>query len=422
MNSASLDLTLIIRLGVALALGLIIGMERGWHDRAMPDDTRIAGIRTFGFAGLLGGVSALLHDLFGSYLVGIAFVSWTALVVVSYQISAKKLKTFGMTTELSMLLTFMLGALAGKGLKTEALAIAVVITALLSIKQELHRSLEWLDRQELIATIQLLLIAMVALPLLPDQEMGPWNALNPRSIGWLVLLIASLSYSGYFAMRFLGTQIGLLATAVLGALVSSTAVTISFGRMARQQPQAIPILGAGISLAAGTMALRILAEVAVVNRRLLPWLVAPLALLAIVPLVAAVVIAWRKSSSTSATTQLKVRSPIELGSALGYAALIAGLSVLIQACRERFGNAGVYGLAALSGITDVDAVSLSLAEATKTDLAPMVGATGILIAASVNTVVKTGLAAIIGGLQLARYCAVILLGSLGLCLLTFWLV
>lgn len=421
MNSNSLDLTLIIRLGVALALGLIIGMERGWSDRGTPSGSRIAGIRTFGFTGLLGGVAVLLQELFGDYLLNIAFISVTALVAVSYRVSAKTLKSYGVTTELAMLLTFMLGALAGKGLQTEALAIAVVMTAILSIKQELHRSLEWLDRQELFATIQLLLIAMVALPLLPDQGMGPWEALNPRSIGWLVLLIAALSYIGYFAMRFLGARIGLLATAILGALVSSTAVTISFGRLARKRTSAIPILGAGISLAAGTMAVRILVEVGVVNPNLLPWLIAPLSILAIVPLVAAGLIAWQKSSVQQAGTDVELRKPIELGSALSYAALIAALSVLIQACRARFGDAGIYALSALSGITDVDAVSLSLAEAVRTGLSPDVGATGIVVAASVNTVVKAALAAIIGGLKLAKYCALILLVSLGLSLLTFWL-
>jgi uncharacterized membrane protein (DUF4010 family) len=406
-----MDLSITSRLAVSLALGLIIGMERGWQSRQSPQGLRIAGIRSFGFVGLLGGLSALLGQKLGISVLAVAFLGLILMVAVSYGLSARQTEDFGITTELSLLITFVLGVLAGIGLLSEALAVSVAVAVLLGFKQELHQSLEKLDRRELIATLQLLILAAIALPLLPDRNLGPWSALNPRSIGLLVLLIAGISYVGYFAMRLLGTRVGLLATAIIGALVSSTAVTISFGRMARRGQGSMAVLGAGISLASGTMALRILAEVSIVNQALLFNLIIPMALLAIIPLVAAVAIAAR-SAKTEPPAEVELKNPIELGSALIYAGVLSVLFVLIHAMESWFGNAGIYLLSAISGITDVDAVSLSLAQATKGDLPLSVGAMGILIAAMVNTLVKAVLASAIGGWKLGRWCATILLGAL----------
>lgn len=411
-----MDNTLILRLATALALGLIIGMERGWQSRDSPIGSRVAGFRSFGLVGLLGGVVALLSQEFGTGFLAISLLSIASLIGLSYWLTAQQTQDFGITTELALLITFVLGVLAGQGLQLEALAAAVVTTVILGFKQELHTALERLDRKELTATIQLLIIVAVALPLLPNQDLGPWQALNPHAIGWLVLLIAGISYIGYFAIRWLGARVGLLATAIIGALVSSTAVTLSFSRMARQGQASIPLLGAGISLAAGTMALRILSEVTIVNSALLSQLALPIALLALIPLIAAGFIA-RQQSTPNVTTDVPLRNPIELGAALTYAAIMCALFILIRAMESWFGNAGVYILAAISGITDVDAVSISLAQSTKSSLPLSVGAAGILLAALVNTIVKAGLALVIGGWQLGRWCATILLSSLGASLL-----
>lgn len=412
-----MNLTVTFKLAIALALGLIIGLERGWESRDSPKGLRVAGVRSFGFAGLLGGISATLAGKLGEGVLAVALLSLGALAIVSYGLTAKQSEDFGITTELALLITFILGAMSGSGLEGEAVAVAVVTAALLGFKQELHQSLERLDRRELLATLQLLLIAGVVLPLLPDRALGPWNALNPKAIGFFVVLIAGISYVGYFAIKVLGTRAGLLATAVLGALVSSTAVTVSFARMARQGERAIPVLGAGISLAAGTMAIRILILVGVVNPALLKALAVPVALLAIVPLVAAGAIVLYKSPTESAAS-VELRNPIELGSALFYGGVLSVLFVLIRTVEStEFGRAGIYALAAISGITDVDAVSLSLAQATQRELPVSVGVTGILIAAIVNTLVKAAIATSIGGWRLAKWCATILLAALGLSVL-----
>ena len=409
------------RLAIALAVGLIIGMERGWKTRKSPTGFRVAGVRSFALIGLFGGISALLGEKFGVSLLAMTFFGLALMVAVSYVMTVRDTQDFGITTELSLLITFILGSLAVSGFESEAVAGSVVMATLLGFKRELHQILRKLERRELIATLQLLIVAVVALPLLPNSNIGPWEALNPRTIGWLVLLIAGISYIGYFTMRIFGSRIGLLATAIVGGLVSSTAVTVAYGRMARKEKGNFALLGAGISLAAGTMAVRLLIGVGIFNPALLPWLVAPVALLAMVPLVAAIVIATITKQNTS-SAEVKLNNPVELGAALGFALVLSILFVLVRAAQSWFGDTGIYALSAISGIADVDAVSLSLAQATRGNLPLAVGSTGILIAAMVNTVVKALLATFIGGWFLARWCATILLSALGLSLIAAFVV
>ncbi|NKB17180.1 MAG: MgtC/SapB family protein [Pseudanabaena sp. CRU_2_10] len=406
-----MDLSVIFRLAIALALGLIIGMERGWQSRDSPEGLRSAGFRSFGFVGLFGGASVLLAEKFGVSILVAAFLGLSLLVVTSYVLTAKQSKDFGITTELCLLIAFVLGALAGKGLEAEALAAAVIAAGLLGFKQELHQSLERLDRRELIATLQLLIVAAVALPLLPNRNLGPWESLNPRTIGLMVSLIAGVSYVGYFAIRLFGSRVGLLATGVLGGLASSTAVTVSLARMARQSQASIALLAAGISLASGTMIPRLLVLIAAIAPSLLPLIVIPLGLLAVVPLLAAFAIAARVGSPAS-SAQLELKNPIELGAALFYGVILTVLFVLVRAIEAWFGNAGVYTLATISGLADVDAVSISLAQATKGNLPLSVAANGIIFAAIANTAMKALLAGAIGGWKLARWCGTILLIAL----------
>ena len=339
------------RLAIALAVGLIIGMERGWQSRESPTGLRIAGVRSFASVGLFGGICARLGEKFGASLLAVSFLGLALIVAVSYVMTVRDTQDFGITTELSLLITFVLGALAVSGFEHEAVAGSVVLAALLGFKQELHQILRKLDRREIIATLQLLIVAAVALPLLPNRNLGPWQALNPRTIGWLVLLIAGISYIGYFTMRTLGSRIGLLATGVIGGLVSSTAVTVAYGRMARKEKGNFALLGAGISLAAGTMAVRLLIEVGVVNPALLPLLTAPVALLAVVPLIAAMVIATRVRQNAS-STEVKLDNPVELGAALSFAVVLSILFLLVRATQSWFGNIGIYALSAISGVAE----------------------------------------------------------------------
>jgi uncharacterized membrane protein (DUF4010 family) len=401
------DPTLATRLAVALAIGFIIGVERGWQGRQTREGLRTAGVRTFACVGLFGGLASLLADELGAGFLGVALLALAAVVTAAYWLTAREGGDYGTTSEMALLLTFGLGALATRGYESEAVAAAVVVSAILGFKRELHASLERLDRREIAATLQLLVIAAVVLPLLPNRELGPWQALNPRGIGLLVLLIAAISYVGWFLARWLGARAGILLTSLLGGLSSSTAVTVSYARMARRGAGDPALLGAGIALAAGTMAVRLLVVVGAVEGALVPRIAAPLALLAFVPVAAALLVARRSARSTH-PAELTLRNPLDLESALAFGALLSVIFLLVRGAQAWLGSAGIYAVAALSGVADVDAVSLSLARSAGGRVSLDVAARGILLAAFVNTAVKGILAGLIGGRALALRCAPIL--------------
>jgi len=390
---------------VALAIGFVIGAERGFENRNAAQGTRTAGVRTFALVGLLGGVAVLLSERFGGAVLGIGGAGVAALALASYLRSTRPEGDLGITTEVALLLAYAVSALAGTGLTLEAVATAIVIAAVLGFKRELHRGLAWFERREFVATLQILLIAAVAIPLLPDRDLGPYAALNPRRIGLLVLLLAGISYVGWFAVRILGSRAGLVATAALGGLSSSTAVTLAYARFARAAQSPLPLFATGILAACGVMALRLFALVSFAEPRLAAPLAPPLFALCLIPWLAA----WRGAAAPTPREDpgphaLPLRNPLALESALVAALMLALLSLLVRAGEQSFGERGVYAVAALSGIADADAVSLSVAQAAGANLALETAAWAVALAACVNTAAKAFLAAAIGGRALARRC------------------
>jgi uncharacterized membrane protein (DUF4010 family) len=402
-------------LALALAIGLIVGFERGWsqegnHAEADGRDgaARVAGIRTFALVGLLGGVLATVAVLGHGWSLAAGLLVLGAILVAGYVLTSRASGDMGATTEIALLLTYALGALPALGHAREAVAAAVVTAVLLGFKRRIHRLLAHLDLREVQASLQLLLIALVVLPMLPSRALGPWDALNPRMIGLLVLLIAGIGFVGYFAERIAGARTGLLVTAVLGGLTSSTAVTVTFARLGRRAGARRAVFGAGIALACATMAPRLLLEVAFVNGalalRILPGILA----LAVVPLVAAAWVA-AQHDRVGESEQLGLDNPLELRAALLITALLTVIFMLSHGAEAAFGDRGVYGMAVLSGLADVDAVALSLAQQARHSLDEGVAARAVLLAALVNTAVKAGLAAALGGLALARWASTILM-------------
>ncbi len=390
------------RLAVALGIGLIVGLERGWRTREQRGGQRLAGLRTFAIASLAGGIlaAASVPDRFvvlaaGTFAVG-------ALIVAGYVISTPHHRDFGMTTELALLTTFGLGAVAVLGAPAEASAAAVVMTLLLGLKTEFHSAIKKLERRELIATLQLAAIAAVLLPLLPDRDVGPWDAVNPRVVGVLVLLVAGLSYVGYFAVRTLGARLGLTLTALLGGLSSSTAVTVAYARRARAEPTHRQLLAAGIALAAATMVPRLVIEISAVNRSLLPALLPTFAALLIVPILAAGYLMLR-DRDRSAHGDLTLSNPLQIRAALGFGALLIALFIATAGLQRALGDAGTYAIAAIAAILDVDAVTLAVArDAARGSLSAATAERAIVLAVLVNTAVKATLAAALGGSQLLR--------------------
>lgn len=403
-----MDETLWHRLAVALGIGLIVGLERGWKTRDQHSGQRTAGLRTFTITALAGGVlaAASLPDRFAILAAGTLVVG--ALIVAAYFISTPQQRDFGMTTELAMLTTFGLGAVAVLGAPAEATAAAVVMALLLGFKAEFHSAIDKLDRPELLATLQLAAMAAVLLPLLPNRDVGPWEAVNPRTVGMLVLLVAGLSYLGYFAVRTLGSRLGLTLTALLGGLSSSTAVTVAYARRARAEPAHRAVLGAGIALAAATMVPRLIVEIAAVNRALLAPLLPTFAALMLVPLAAACYFVVRGRNGAP-SGDLKLSNPLQLRAALGFGALLIVLFIATEGLRRALGDAGTYSVAAIAALLDVDAVTLAMAEdAARGTLDATTAQRAIVLAVLVNTAVKAVLAAALGGPSLLRSASAVL--------------
>jgi uncharacterized membrane protein (DUF4010 family) len=408
-------------LGVALAIGLLIGVERGWSEREEQEGTRVAGVRTFALIGLLGGALVLVAPPLGAWLVALGLLALGGLFAAAHVVHARaRPDQLGITVPVAGLLTFVLGALAASGEVAAAAAGAVVAALLLSAKPAMHRWLGTLRRHELSAGLQLLLLSVVVLPLLPDQGYGPWQALNPHRIWWMVVLIAAMSFVGYFAVKEAGARKGAVFTGLFAGLASSTALTLHFSRLARGRPDLSPMLAMGILLACGTMFPRMAVVLAVVAPSLLLPALLPLGLMTLV-IYGATLRQWWVLGDPSGEAAATMTNPLELPVAIGFGALLALVMVLAKAVEVWLGNAGVLVLAAASGIADVDAITLSLAGMAGTGLDLNIAVTGIVIAAGANCLVKGGMASVIGGRGLGLTVALPLAVAAGLGPLGVWL-
>ncbi|MFE8071305.1 MgtC/SapB family protein [Marinobacteraceae bacterium S3BR75-40.1] len=386
----------IFNLGLALLLGSLIGLQRGWQARDQEAGARVAGIRTHALVGLLGGIAALLSQTLTFWILPIVFLSITGISLVAYGVRSERVRDYSITGIIGLLLTLTFGAAVMLVDPTIPAAAAVVTAFILDNKREIHGLVNKLQANELDAGLKLLLITVVMLPLLPNRGMGPGEALNPYEIWWLVVLIASISFIGYFAIRVGGTEKGILFTSLFAGLSSSTALTLHFSRLSREAPTLSPLLASGILVACGTMFPRILVYCALINPDLLPRLAIPVALMAILLYLPALFI-WRSHRKPGTVEQPTLtQNPLDLKSALFFGALLTVIIVLGTLLKEWLGAAGIYLLSATSGITDVDAITLSLTRMSQQSLDLQTAVIGIVIAASVNNVVKAAMAATVG--------------------------
>ncbi len=396
---------LFFRIAVAVAAGLLIGMERGWQDRMAESGRRVAGIRTFALIALLGSGWGLLLDQSRLLLLGFAFFGFAVVIAAAQVTKAIRLGDYGITTTVAALLTFVLGAAAAQGHVAFVAAVAVIATILLGVKPILHEWVRKLDQSDLYAVFKMLLISVVLLPVLPNQGYGPWGFFNPYEIWWMVVLIAGVSFSGYFAMKAAGAKRGVGLTALFGGLVASTAVTLNFSKIGRDSPEHSGVLTAGILIASGTMFPRTVFLAGVIYPPMIKILALPLGAMALICLGGAAYF-WRSSDKEAKPGGEDLRNPFEIMTALKFGALLALVMFLVRALRDWLGDVGVYLIALLSGITDVDAVTLSMSRLASEDLAMNVAARAIVLAVIANTVFKILLTAFIARGKMARRVAV----------------
>jgi uncharacterized membrane protein (DUF4010 family) len=403
MAPAPIDqLPVLMRLAVALAIGLLIGLERGWERRDLPTAQRTAGLRTFGAIGLLGGVTAQLGGDRAGLLIAALAIALGIVLVAGYWRESEVDRDLSLTTSVAALVTYGLGALAGRGELLAASSSAVVLTMLLGFRPELHGLIRKIDRAELLATFRLLLISLVMLPVLPDRGYGPWAAFNPFHIWWMVVLVAMVSYVGYFATRLMGTQRGILLTGLFGGLSSSTVVALSLARSAAIGLAVPNLLAAGATIASAIMWPRMFLIVSAVDpalARLLAW---PLGAATVGAVAAALLLSRmgrneEKALADSGET-VKTSNPLDLGTAVRFGLILTAIMVASRAASAWAGTSGLFLVAGIAGLVDVDAISLSVATMYLHGMVdPAVAISAILIAAAVNTLLKPAMAWVIGG-------------------------
>lgn len=382
-------------LGIALAIGLLIGLERGWHMREKAEGMRIAGLRTYGLIAVLGGLWGILAQQAEILLMGFAFLSITFVLLIAYSKSLKRFEDYSITSMVASLITFTLGVLTAFGHATLASATAVVITLLLGFKPLLHAWMNRLEQHELEATLKLLLISVVMLPILPDRNFDPWDVLNPYLIWWLVVLIAGISYLGYFAIKIVGNRHGPILTGFFGGLVSSSALTLDMARLSKTHPAMQDALAAGILTACATMFFRIPILTYILNPDLSQLLAPSLASMGIITCLIAYLL-WKKTPDFQANEEIKLENPFQLGTAIKFGVFLVCILFLSKVLKIYFGDMGAYVLAAVSGLADVDPITLSMSQMSKNGLGHDVAANAILIAVVVNSGIKSIVAFVVG--------------------------
>lgn len=392
----TLDVELVRNLAIALFIGALVGIDR---ERRAATVQTFGGIRTFMLIALAGAVATWLGPLIGMpWLVAAGLFALTALLVVAYVGQSEA--ALGLTGEVAAVVVYLLGGVCAAGRPEVAVVLGVATSALLAFKDPLHRLVAQVGPEDLNAALKLLFATFIVLPLLPDRPVDPLGVLNPYKLWWLVVLISALSLLGYVAVRALGERRGMALTGIFGGLVSSTAVTMSSARRSREEGSSPDSLAMNIHLAWAVMFVRVIAEVAVVNRALLPSIAPPMAAMAAVSAGAA---AWfgTRPDGERAGLAVPFKNPFSLWEAVKFGLLFAAVLVAVELGTMYVDERALYGIAALAGTTDVDAITLSVAELAKSSVSAAIATGAIVVAAASNTVVKTGITATMGSRPLA---------------------
>jgi uncharacterized membrane protein (DUF4010 family) len=401
-------------LGVALAAGLLIGLEREQSAAAEQEDQHlIGGARTHPLVALLGALCALMAREVGIALPIVVLAALSAFLVVNHAADVKAGRSPGITSEVALIVSYVLGALA---VSTEVIqpptrrlfvvaASAVVVTLALSSKPRSKALARRISREDVNATLKFLIVAVVVLPLLPDRTFGPLDVLNPRQIGLLMVLITGISFVGYAAIRIMGPERGLGLTGFVGGLASSTAVTLAMSSRAKEEPGLTRACALAVVLASTVMVARVAVVVGVVNPRLLAALAAPLVVMGLASSGASLLLYLRSRQGARGREPVSMSNPFELTTALKFTAVFAVVLVGSKAATQYLGTRGTYAAGVIAGATDVDAISLSMARLAGGEITLPVAATTVYLGLASNTLVKAAMATVLGGWHFGRVVA-----------------
>ncbi|HJT12387.1 MAG TPA: MgtC/SapB family protein [Dongiaceae bacterium] len=393
-----LDLATLQNFAIAILIGASIGIER---EKRRETEETIGGIRTFILLATLGSVGGFLSQQFDTVWPFLAVVAISALTVVAgFLIDADERKgQIGLITELAAIVVTALAGMATFGHPALAVCLGIVVAALLAYKQPLHGLIDRIGWDDIFAGLRLLIASFIILPLLPDRTVDPWDALNPRKLWLLVVMISGLSMIGYVATRWLGPGRGTVITGLTGGLASSTAATLAFSRQSKENngAPAAQMLAIGTLIAWAVMFARVMVISFAVYPALLRELAMPMTAMGLACLASAGVLLWRQRSdgTGSKAGEIAVSTPFTLTQAAKFGLLFAAILLVVKIVSDLDLPGGLYVVAALAGLTDVDAISLSMAQHARGG-ATLVATIAIVIATLANTAVKAGMAASIG--------------------------
>jgi uncharacterized membrane protein (DUF4010 family) len=398
--SAAATQDLLVRLLVAVGIGFLIGLEREYAKRVVEREQQLfAGVRTYTLITLFGFLTALLAKEYGIWLFASAFLGFMVLLIKAYTLTAKP-GHYGGSTEMSSILAFLLGAIVFDGQVLFAIIVTVIVTALLSVKVPLHRFVATMTMEEIRALIQFVVIAVVVVPFLPERSFGPNGLWNLKDIWTMVVLVSGISLAGYLMAKVLGGRKGTMVAGILGGLISSTAVTLDLSRRSVQRGGNDPVGAVGIVAACTIMFPRVLIECWVVNAPLARLMLLPIALATVAGLGAAFLL--HRKLDRSEEHDVPLSNPLNFRMALQFALLYMGVQWLVAYTMDRFGTHGTYAASVISGATDMDAITLSMARMDQ-GVDASVKVTAIILAALSNTLFKFGIVIFVGGRRLLRY-------------------
>lgn len=402
--ASGIDLLLARDFAFALLIGALIGLEREKR-QALERDRSIGGIRTFILFAQAGAMAAWLAvRLDAPWVFAAGALGITALVVAGYVVQVRAgVASLGLTTEVAALVTFLLGGVCLAGQPALAVGLGIVTSAVLAWKQPIHGLIEKIDTEDLYAGLKLAIASFVVLPLLPREAIDPWGALAPYELWLLVVLISALSLVGYVSVRWLGPGRGTVLTGLFGGLVSSTAVTLTFARKSLERSTSASVLASGLLVAWTVMFGRVVVEVLAVHAPLLGGLLAPLGVMALATLGCAVWFYLRPgagSGETSDAVDVPLKNPFSLRAAITFALFFALVLLGVAVARQYLPASGLYAVAALAGLTDVDAITMSMAAYARDGGEPATAIGSIILAVLTNTVVKASMAAALGAAAL----------------------
>lgn len=382
---------MLYNLGVALCLGLVVGLQR------QRTDARVAGFRTFPLVTLFGTICATVAKALGGVVVAAGAVGLAALIVIA-NVRDQASKDPGMTTEVALLLMYAVGAYLVIGSLGIAVALGGSVAVLLHMKPHMHALAAKIGDRDFRAIMQFVVVSMIVLPLVPDRAYGPYRAINPQHIWLMVVFIVGLSLGAYLIYKFIGQKAGTLAAGLLGGLISSTATTIAIARRSRQTPGSNLLPALAILLASAMVYLRIIIILGIAAPRLLRTAAAPM--VAMLGLVGALSFGLWWRSRNERTHLLHHANPTELKAALLFALIYTVVSLAVAAAKHWFGQAGLYAVAVVSGL-DMDAITLSLGQMTRANQLDANLAWRLLLLASLASLLfKAGLVASLGNRRL----------------------